>query len=111
MVVSIRNLALVSAFLPAALAGADPAAPLAGHWEGAIHALEDVAVAVDLAADEAGKLGGTFSSASQRLNGFPLSSASVDGETVKIELKRRARRAERSTAACRPTVRRSRASS
>ena len=38
MVVSIRNLALVSAFLPAAFAGADPAARLAGHWEGAIHA-------------------------------------------------------------------------
>ena len=88
MVVSIRNLALVSAFLPAAFAGADPAARLAGHWEGAIHApLEDVVVAVDLAADEAGKLGGTFSSASQRLNGFPLWSASVDGETVKLELK------------------------
>jgi hypothetical protein len=88
MVVSIRNLALVSALLPAAFVGAEQAAPLAGHWEGAIHApLEDVAIALDLAAGEAGKLDGTFSSASQRLNGFPLWSASVDGETVKLELK------------------------
>ena len=39
MVVSIRNLAFVSAFLPAAFASADPAARLAGHWEGAIDAL------------------------------------------------------------------------
>ncbi len=61
---------------------------LAGHWEGAIHApLEDVAVAVDVAAEAGGKLVGTFSNPSQRLNGFPLWSASADGETVKLELK------------------------
>lgn len=88
MVVSIRTLALVTAFLPAGLAGAEPAARLAGHWEGAIHApLEDVVVAVDVAADAAGTFGGTFSSASQKLNGYPLWSASSDGETVKLELK------------------------
>ena len=88
MLVSHRVLLAVTALLPAAFAGADPAAPLAGHWEGAIHApLEDVAVAIDLAAGEGGKLGGTFSSPSQRLNGFPLWSASVDGDAVKIELK------------------------
>jgi hypothetical protein len=88
MLVSVRTLAFVMALSPVAFAGADPAAPLAGHWEGAIHApLEDVAVAIDLAADAAGKLGGTFSSAPQRLNGFPLWSASSDGQAVKIELK------------------------
>ncbi len=88
MLVSIRTLAFLTALSPTAFAGADPATPLAGHWEGAIHApLEDVIIAVDLAAGEAGKLGGTFSSASQRLNGFPLWSASVDGEAVKLELK------------------------
>ena len=85
---STRALVVAAALFPAAWVGADPAARLAGHWEGAIHApLEDVAVAIDLAADENGKLGGTFSSASQRLNGFPLWSASADGETVKLELK------------------------
>lgn len=78
---------LFSIASPQTSTGAPPPR-LAGHWEGAIHSpLEDVAVSVDLAADEAGKLGGTFSSASQRLNGFPLSSASVDGEAVKIEIK------------------------
>ena len=60
MLASIRQLAFATAFLPAAFAGADPAGSLAGHWEGAIHApLEDVLVAVDLAADAGGKLGGT----------------------------------------------------
>ncbi|HJR71362.1 MAG TPA: hypothetical protein VKA43_15065 [Gammaproteobacteria bacterium] len=93
MVVSVRALVIATAFLPAAflpagLAGADSAARLAGHWEGAIHApLEDVTIAVDIAADAAGTLGGTFTSASQKLNGFPLWSASNDGETVKLELK------------------------
>jgi hypothetical protein len=79
---------VVIASLPAAFVAADPATSLEGHWEGAIHApLEDIAVAVDLAADDAGKLGGTFTSASQRLTGFPLWSASSDGEVVKLEVK------------------------
>ena len=87
MIVLRRALA-VTALLPAAFAGADPAAPLAGHWEGAIHApLEDVVVAVDLAADAAGKLGGTFSNPGEQLNGYPLWSVSVDGDAVKLELK------------------------
>jgi hypothetical protein len=87
MTISIRSFAFGAAFSSAAFAGAEPAR-LAGHWEGAIHApVEDVVVAVDVAAGEGGKLVGTFSSPSQRLNGFPLWSASVDGETVKIELK------------------------
>jgi len=84
----LRRALAITAMLPAAFAGADAAAPLAGHWEGAIHTpLEEMAVTVDLAAGEGGKLGGTFSSPSQRLNGFPLWSASVDGDAVKIELK------------------------
>jgi hypothetical protein len=84
----LRRALIVTALLPVPFAGADPAAPLAGHWEGAIHTpLEDVAVAVDLAAGEGGKLGGTFSSPSQKLNGFPLWSASLDGDAVKLELK------------------------
>jgi hypothetical protein len=85
---ALRRVLTVTALLPAAFAGADPAAPLAGHWEGAIDApLADVAVAIDLAPGEGGKLGGTFSSPSQRLNGFPLWSASSDGAVVKLELK------------------------
>jgi hypothetical protein len=85
---STRALLVAAGLFPAAWVGADPTARLAGHWEGAIHApLEDVAIAIDLAGDETGKLGGTFSSAPQRLNGFPLFSASVDGEIVKLELK------------------------
>jgi len=84
---SLRFLVVACAVAPAAWAAADTSALLAGHWEGAIHALEDVVVAVDLEADDAGKLGGTFSSAAQRLNGYPLWSANVDGVNVKLELK------------------------
>jgi hypothetical protein len=88
MTPSTRALIVAATLFPAVSIGADPGARLSGHWEGAIHApLEDLAIAVDLAADERGKLGGTFSSPSQGLNGFPLSSASADGETVKIEMK------------------------
>jgi hypothetical protein len=87
MTSSFRSLLFIAALSLSAFADADPAR-LAGHWEGAIHApLEDVAVAVDLVAGEGGKLGGTFSSPSQRLNGFPLWSASIDGDAVKLELK------------------------
>jgi len=85
---STRAFVVAAALLPAVSSGADLGAGLTGHWEGAIHApLEDVVVAVDLAAGEGGKLGGTFSSPSQRLNGFPLWSASIEGDVVKLELK------------------------
>ena len=84
----LRPALAITALLPAVFAGADPVAPLAGHWEGAIQSpLEEIAVAVDLAAGEGGKLDGTFSIPSVGLNGFPLRSASSDGEAVKIEIK------------------------
>jgi hypothetical protein len=87
MVVLRRALTVVAVFVPGAWAAAD-AASLAGHWEGAIHApVEDVAVAVDVAADASGTLAGTFSNPAQKLNGYPLFSASSDGEVVKLELK------------------------
>lgn len=76
-----------AALLPVASGGAEPAAGIAGHWEGAIHAATDFAVAVDLATDETGKLGGTFSNAAQRIDGMPLWSASVEGRLVKLEIK------------------------
>jgi hypothetical protein len=75
-----------AALLPVSLAHAEPAA-VAGHWEGSIHAQQDFAIAVDLATDEAGKLGGTFSNAGQHINGMPLWSVSVDGRLVKLEIK------------------------
>jgi hypothetical protein len=84
----LRCTLIVVAWLPAGFAAADPAASLAGHWEGAIETpAEQIAVAVDLAAGEGGKLGGTFSTPSEKLSGFPLRGASLDGETVKIEIK------------------------
>jgi hypothetical protein len=88
MTFSSRVLVVAAALSPAVSSGADPAAGLAGHWEGAIHAAaDDFAVAVDLATDHAGELGGTFSNAAQRINGLPLWSARVDGRLVKLEIK------------------------
>ena len=81
MCLSIRVLALVTALLPAAFAGAGPAARARGtlgrsdprtasrtSWSGRS------------CGRRAGKLGGTFSTP-QRLNGFPLWSASSDGRS------------------------------
>ena len=111
MCLSIRALALAAALLPVAWAGAGPATTAAGHWDGAIHApVEDVVVSVDLAADESGKLGGTFSNPGQKLKGFPLWSASVNGEAVKLDSRREGPGCRRSTAACQLTVRRLRGS-
>lgn len=88
MTLSTRALAAVAMLFPALTSGADPGAPVEGHWEGAISTpLEEIVVAVDLATDAGGKLGGTFSSPSQRLNGFPLWSARSDNDVVKLELK------------------------
>ena len=71
MCFSIRAVTLAAAMLPVAWAGAGPATNAAGHWDGAIHApAEDVVVAVDLAADDSGKLSGTFSNPAQKLRAF-----------------------------------------
>jgi hypothetical protein len=77
----------VAVLLPVACISAEPAASVTGHWEGAIYATADFAVAVDLVTDEMGRLGGTFSNAAQRINGLPLWSASVDDRLVKLEIK------------------------
>ena len=84
-----RRLALATALLvPAAFVRAEAPADPAGHWEGAIHApVEDVQVSVDLAFDGDGKLVGTFSNPGQRIAGYPLWSATVDGRSVKLDLK------------------------
>jgi hypothetical protein len=88
MIIGIKVSLFAVALLPVAWAGAEPAVSVTGHWEGAIHAAaDDFAVAVDLVTDEAGKLGGTFSNAGQRIDGLPLWSASVDGRLVKVEIK------------------------
>ena len=83
-----RAFVVAAAIFPTAWIAADPAARLAGHWEGAIQTpLEELAVSVDLVAGENDRLGGTFSSASQQLLGFPLRGATIDGDAVKIEIK------------------------
>ena len=81
MCFSIRALTFATAVLPVAWAGAGLATNAAGHWDGAIHApAEDVVVAVDLAADDSGKLGGTFSNPAQNSKAFR---SGVRASTVK----------------------------
>jgi hypothetical protein len=59
-----------------------------GHWEGSIHApSQDVTVAVDLALEKSGKLTGTFSNPGERIDGYPLAAASLDGNAVRLEIK------------------------
>jgi hypothetical protein len=84
-----RILALATALLvPAALVRAEAPGDPSGHWEGAIHApLEDLAVSVDLAFDDGGKLVGTFSNPGQHIAGFPFWNATVDGRSVKLDVK------------------------
>jgi hypothetical protein len=89
MLSATRRLALATALLvPAAFVRAEAPADPAGHWEGAIHApAEDIQVSVDLAFHGDGKLVGTFSNPGQRIAGYPLWSATVDGRSVKLDVK------------------------
>ena len=64
--------------------GVDPS----GHWQGSIHApSQDVAVAVDLALDKAGKLTGTMSNPGEHISGYPFATASLDGDAVRLEVR------------------------
>jgi hypothetical protein len=59
----------------------------AGHWEGAIVVPSgEMPFEVDLAVDGNGALVGTFTNPSERLVGYPLSKASVDGGSITLEI-------------------------
>lgn len=84
---SLRSITVAAALVPLCLARADAVDP-SGHWEGSIHApAQDVAVEVDLAYDEGGKLVGTFSNPGQQIKGFPFATAQVSGNSVTLEIK------------------------
>ncbi|HEY5569218.1 MAG TPA: hypothetical protein VIM81_18490 [Gammaproteobacteria bacterium] len=89
MFLSTRTLTLATALLvPLSLLRAETAADPSGHWEGAIHAPSgDVPVEVDLRLDDGDTLAGTFTSPAERIKGFPLWSATVEGMSVSLELK------------------------
>lgn len=61
----------------------------AGHWDGALHipayqenAAREVAFAVDLAKDDAGKLAGTFTQPAEGVHGLPLSTVSSEDQAI-----------------------------
>lgn len=59
-----------------------------GHWEGAIQTPQgDVNVSVDVDRAHDGTLIGAFSNPAQRLAHYPFASVSMDGATVRLEIK------------------------
>jgi hypothetical protein len=64
------------------------AADLSGHWEGSIQTpTKEVTFEVDLANNNQGGLTGAFSNPSQNLKGLPLSDISVDGKSIRFQIK------------------------
>ncbi len=88
MLVQARTVTLLSALLlPLASLRAEAPADPSGHWAGAIEVPSGaLQVEVDLAM-VAGQLTGTFSNPGEKLKGYPLSSATVDGRVVLLEIK------------------------
>ena len=81
---------LAASLLPFGTASAVTPAETAGHWEGGIQAPSGtVDVSLDLAVGADGKLGGTFTNDSSQLTGLPLWSVTLEGSTLRVELKAR----------------------
>jgi hypothetical protein len=73
--------------LPSPLLRAQSVDP-SGHWEGAIQAPDMlVNVEIDLAKDGKEQLTGTFTQPDDRVKGFPLSSVTVEGRSVRFVLR------------------------
>jgi hypothetical protein len=67
---------------------AQPASDPSGHWEGSIEApTADVNFEVDLAKNSQGELTGTFGNTGENLKGLPLSNISVDGKSLRFQIK------------------------
>lgn len=86
-----RNLSvskiLVALTLSSAVAFAQPAAAPSGHWEGAIQIPDqELKIEIDLA-KTGDKWDGTITIPAQGLKGFPLSSISVQGDSVSFAIK------------------------
>lgn len=59
-----------------------------GHWEGRIQAPGmELPIEIDLTKNAQGQLTGTFTSPSERVKGLPLSKVTVEGQTVRMDLK------------------------
>jgi hypothetical protein len=79
---------------PARLSYAQAPVDPSGHWAGAIHVpsfngagSREIAIEIDLATNDGGVLGGTFSQPDQNVKGLPLSNVSREGRAVSFEIK------------------------
>jgi hypothetical protein len=82
------SLAVFVALAPPKHGHAASAVDPSGHWEGAIHApSQDLTVSVDLTLGHDGKLAGTVSNPGEQIAGYPLFSATVNGNDVRLEVK------------------------
>jgi hypothetical protein len=74
--------------LPAQNLLAQTAVDPSGHWEGSIKApAMDLTVIIDLAKNGNGELAGTISIPAQHLQGFPLASVTLHGDSVSFQMK------------------------
>jgi hypothetical protein len=74
--------------VPASSLRAGTAVDPSGHWEGTIQAANmQVRVEIDLAKNGKGELAGTFGEPAQGVKGLPLSTVTVEGESVRFVVK------------------------
>ena len=74
--------------LPAPFVRAQTAVDLSGHWEGAVNLPgREVEIEIDLAKNSKGDLAGTFGQPEQGVKGLPLSTAAVEGRSVRFVVK------------------------
>jgi len=74
--------------VPASSLRAGTAVDPSGHWEGTIQAPNmQVRVEIDLAKNGKGELAGTFGEPAQGVKGLPLSTVTVEGESVRFVVK------------------------
>jgi hypothetical protein len=70
------------------LLGAETAPDPSGHWDGSIQAPgREVTIEIDLAKNGKGELSGTFGNPSQNESGFPLANMTLEGRSIKFEIK------------------------
>ena len=81
-------LAATLVVVPAAFLLAQTSADPSGHWEGTVRIPEmELKIEVDLAKNSKGELAGIFATPTQGLKGFPLSTVTVEGRSVRFVLK------------------------
>ena len=78
--------ALLLVFAPSVLA--QPSIDPSGHWEGAVQIPNmELKIEIDLTKDSKGKFAGTFSIPAQNVKGLPISTVTIESQSVRLEVK------------------------